>query len=161
MRTEVLGWYDFAYRINGRADYNGAVLDVYEWQVDSGEAYLAGPIAEKFDLTIGRKVVNWGRSDTFRVVDVVNPLDNIKALTFDLFGSVLDLGGSLTPFIADFLQVKGSDVSPADLWQQWRYRQRIDDAKALVAAGQAPVAKDLPARSTASSGMPLATSLSG
>ena len=36
-RVEVLGWYDFAYRINGRADYNGAVLDVYEWQVDSGE----------------------------------------------------------------------------------------------------------------------------
>lgn len=75
-RVEVLGWYDFAYRINGRADYNGAVLDVYEWQVDSGEVYATGPISDSLDLTIGRKVVNWGRSDTFRVVDVVNPLDN-------------------------------------------------------------------------------------
>jgi hypothetical protein len=25
---------------------------------------------------------------------------NVKALTFDLFGTILDLGGSLTPFIA-------------------------------------------------------------
>lgn len=76
IRAEALGWYDFAYRIRGRGDYGGQVLDVYEWQVDTGELYLAGPLHEYVDLTIGRKVVNWGRSDTFRVVDVVNPLDN-------------------------------------------------------------------------------------
>lgn len=76
IRAEALGWYDFAYHIQGRSDYNGAVLDVYEWQVDSGEVYASGPIHENIDLTIGRKIVNWGRSDTFRVVDVINPLDN-------------------------------------------------------------------------------------
>lgn len=76
VRAEALGWYDFVYRIKGRSDYGGEVLDVYEWQVDSGEVYIAGPIHDKVDLTIGRKIVNWGRSDTFRVVDVVNPLDN-------------------------------------------------------------------------------------
>jgi hypothetical protein len=75
-RGELLGWYDFAYLINGRSDYNGAVLDVYEWQVDSGELYVEGPVSEDFDLAVGRRIVNWGRSDTFRVVDVVNPLDN-------------------------------------------------------------------------------------
>ena len=57
----------------------------------------------------------------------MNPeLENCKALTFDLFGTVLDLGGSLTPFIGDFLTVKGSDADPADFWAQWRYRQRIE-----------------------------------
>jgi hypothetical protein len=75
-RGELLGWYDFAYRINGRADYNGAVLDVYEWQVDSGELYVEGPLSDDVDLSVGRRIVNWGRSDTFRIVDVVNPLDN-------------------------------------------------------------------------------------
>lgn len=75
-RAEGIGWYDFAYRINGRSDYNGAVLDVYEWQVDTGELYVEGPVSDAFDLAIGRKIVNWGRSDTFRVVDVVNALDN-------------------------------------------------------------------------------------
>ncbi len=76
LRAEALGWYDFAYRLKGRGDYGGPVLDVYEWQIDAGEVFAAGPIHENIDLTIGRKIVNWGRSDTFRIVDVVNPLDN-------------------------------------------------------------------------------------
>ena len=57
----------------------------------------------------------------------MNPeLENCKALTFDLFGTVLDLGGSLTPFIGQFLALKGSDADPAEFWAQWRYRQRIE-----------------------------------
>ncbi len=54
------------------------------------------------------------------------PHDNVKALTFDLFGTVLDLGGSLSPYIATFLAAKGSDVDPDAFWAQWRYRQRIE-----------------------------------
>ena len=53
-------------------------------------------------------------------------LQNIKALTFDLFGTVLDLGGSLTPFIAKFLQRRGANIDPKRFWEQWRYRQRIE-----------------------------------
>lgn len=53
-------------------------------------------------------------------------LEPTKALTFDLFGTVLDLGGSLTPYIATFLEEQGSDVDPAAFWQQLRYRQRIE-----------------------------------
>jgi len=30
-------------------------------------------------------------------------ISEVKALTFDLFGTVLDLGGSLTPHIAEYL----------------------------------------------------------
>jgi len=56
----------------------------------------------------------------------VEKWQNIKALTFDLFGTVLDLAGSLTPFIAQFLQAKGSGVLPHRFWEQWRYRQRIE-----------------------------------
>jgi 2-haloacid dehalogenase len=50
----------------------------------------------------------------------------VKALTFDLFGTVLNLGGSLTPYISDFLKSKGSDASPEKFWDLWRYRQRIE-----------------------------------
>lgn len=53
-------------------------------------------------------------------------ISNVKALTFDLFGTVLDLGGSLMPYIADFLKTKGSEVSPQNFWDRWRYRQRIE-----------------------------------
>ena len=50
----------------------------------------------------------------------------VQALTFDLFGTVLDLGGSLIPFIAEFLGQKGSTRLPAEFWNQWRHRQRIE-----------------------------------
>lgn len=50
----------------------------------------------------------------------------VKALTFDLFGTILDLGGSLTPPIAGFLRSKSSDETPNRFWEKWRYRQRIE-----------------------------------
>ncbi|MBI2834591.1 MAG: haloacid dehalogenase type II [Acidobacteria bacterium] len=53
-------------------------------------------------------------------------LSRIKALTFDVFGTVLDLEGSLIPFIEEFLKVKESQVSPDRLWEQWRARQRLE-----------------------------------
>ena len=50
-----------------------------------------------------------------------------KALTFDLFGTILDLGSSLTPFIRECLNVRDvTDISADDFWDQWRYRQRIE-----------------------------------
>ena len=49
-----------------------------------------------------------------------------KALTFDLFGTILDLGGSLTPFISESLDARAADVSADEFWAQWRYRQRIE-----------------------------------
>jgi len=56
----------------------------------------------------------------------MNKIDDVKALTFDLFGTILDLGRSLTPYIAEYLKTKGSTTSPEHFWQQWRGRQRIE-----------------------------------
>ncbi|MCH8910255.1 MAG: haloacid dehalogenase type II [Chloroflexi bacterium] len=65
----------------------------------------------------------------------MNPVfENCKALTFDLFGTVLDLGGSLTPHLKTFLDARGVNdgssgsggIDPAAMWQQLRYRQRIE-----------------------------------
>jgi 2-haloacid dehalogenase len=56
----------------------------------------------------------------------LNPVDATKALTFDLFGTVLDLAGSLTPAIGEFLDSKGAEVSAKEFWAAWRYRQRIE-----------------------------------
>ena len=49
-----------------------------------------------------------------------------RALTFDLFGTILDLGGSLTPFISESLNARDADIAAAEFWAQWRYRQRIE-----------------------------------
>ena len=50
----------------------------------------------------------------------------VQALAFDLFGTVLDLGGSLTPHIEDYLRDKGSPVPAQGLWNHWRGRQRLE-----------------------------------
>lgn len=50
-----------------------------------------------------------------------------RLLTYDLFGTILDLGGSLTPFIQESLNTRNAaDISADDFWEQWRYRQRIE-----------------------------------
>jgi 2-haloacid dehalogenase len=72
-------------------------------------------------------------------------LDAIQALTFDLFGTVLDLGGSLTPYIDAFLKEKKSTASAKDVWHEWRYRQRLeqfqDNIVAMGHSGYTPVAR--------------------
>lgn len=52
--------------------------------------------------------------------------EHVKALTFDLFGTVLDLEGSLVGPIAEFLKHKGKPLDARDIWRQWRARQRIE-----------------------------------
>ncbi|MEN8251240.1 MAG: hypothetical protein ABFS32_20065 [Bacteroidota bacterium] len=56
----------------------------------------------------------------------MNKIKDVKVLTFDLFGTILDLGGSLTPYIAEYLKTKGSTTSPERFWEQLRARQRIE-----------------------------------
>ena len=70
------GFYDAAFSLNSRSEYSPEVLDEYEWEVELREAYLQGSVAPSLDLKIGRQIVVWGRSDNFRVTDVINPLDN-------------------------------------------------------------------------------------
>ena len=52
--------------------------------------------------------------------------DGVRALTFDLFGTVLDLAGSLEPPLAHYFGERGSEVDAAEFWAQWRARQRIE-----------------------------------
>jgi 2-haloacid dehalogenase len=56
----------------------------------------------------------------------VTQLSAVRALTFDLFGTILDLGGSLRPFIAAFLAQTAPSVSADAFWDQWRRRQRLE-----------------------------------
>lgn len=39
------------------------------------EAYLQGSF-KSFDIKVGRQITVWGKSDTIRITDVINPLDN-------------------------------------------------------------------------------------
>ena len=84
LRAEGWGFYDAAYAINGRGDYTHDVLREYELDAEVGEAWLAGDVGEHVDVALGRQVVIWGRSESLRVLDVLNPLDNREPGRVDL-----------------------------------------------------------------------------
>jgi hypothetical protein len=68
-------FYDGIYSIQGRENYTSYVLDEYEDEVELREAYIQGKLTDKLDLKMGRQIVVWGKSDTIRITDVLNPLD--------------------------------------------------------------------------------------
>jgi hypothetical protein len=78
------GFYDAAYRINGRSDYTSNVLDHYEDDLELREAYVLGRLNRYLDIKFGRQIVVWGKSDTIRVTDILNPLDNREPGLTDL-----------------------------------------------------------------------------
>ena len=53
-------------------------------------------------------------------------VEGVNTLTFDLFGTVLDLAGSLMPHIDEFLSKRESPIDAAAFWAQWRLRQRVE-----------------------------------
>ncbi|MGB5965735.1 MAG: DUF1302 family protein [Sulfurimonadaceae bacterium] len=75
-RIEVMGWYDASWAINGRDGYTDDVLDSYESFYDIKDAYIQGTLTSSLDIKFGRQIVIWGKSDSIRITDVINPLDN-------------------------------------------------------------------------------------
>lgn len=75
-KLELKGFVDPIYNIKGRYNYSTDSLRTYESELDIGEAYLLGSLTNDLDLKIGRQIVVWGKSDSLRVTDVINPLDN-------------------------------------------------------------------------------------
>lgn len=77
-------YYDFVYGIHGRDEYTDQVLEEHETEAELRDAYLQGSLSPDLDIKIGRQIVVWGKSDSLRVVDVLNPLDNREPGMTDL-----------------------------------------------------------------------------
>ncbi len=54
------------------------------------------------------------------------PYSGVKYLAFDIFGTVMDLTGSLIGPVGDFLDAHGSGMSREAFYDDWRNRQRIE-----------------------------------
>ena len=55
-----------------------------------------------------------------------NNFSRVHTLTFDIFGTVLDLAGSIRPPLDTFLTDLGATVKGDDFWAEWRLRQRLE-----------------------------------
>jgi 2-haloacid dehalogenase len=57
---------------------------------------------------------------------VVETLDQVHTLTFDAFGTILDLGGSHARRLDEFVARSGAKITADALWERWRQRQRVE-----------------------------------
>ena len=76
MRVGVDAYYDAIYNLHPSNNYNDDTLDAYQTQLMLTDVYLQGRLTKDIDLKVGRQIVVWGKSDSIRITDVINPLDN-------------------------------------------------------------------------------------
>ncbi len=69
-------FYDAIYDIYSDNEYRDDILDAYKTQIRLDDTYIQGRLTRKIDLKVGRQIVVWGKSDSIRITDVINPLDN-------------------------------------------------------------------------------------
>jgi hypothetical protein len=69
-------FYDAIYDLDSSKDYSGDVEDAYKTQLRLDDIYIQGKVTSNLDAKIGRQIVVWGKSDSIRITDVINPLDN-------------------------------------------------------------------------------------
>jgi len=84
IKVNAKAYYDAIYEIKGSEKFSQDELDELESEIELFDAYIEGSITENFDMKLGRQVVVWGRSDTIRVTDVLNPLDNRRPGMVDI-----------------------------------------------------------------------------
>ncbi len=82
MRISGDAFYDAIYDIHSDRNYNQDTLDAYRTQLRFDDVYLQGSLSDNLDVKLGRQIVVWGKSDSIRITDVINPLDNrLPAMT--------------------------------------------------------------------------------
>ena len=69
-------FYDAIYDIRTENEYNQDTLDAYRTQLRFDDTYVQGRLTNDIDLKVGRQIVVWGKSDSIRITDVINPIDN-------------------------------------------------------------------------------------
>ena len=84
IKINAKAYYDAIYSLKDRGDFASDTLNELESELELFDAYIEGKITDNFDYKIGRQVVVWGRSDTIRVTDILNPLDNRNPAMTDI-----------------------------------------------------------------------------
>ncbi len=85
-------FYDAIYDLHTNTNYNKDITDAYKTQLRLDDTYIQGSITNNFDIKIGRQIVVWGKSDSIRVTDVINPLDNRQPAMTDIEDLRLSVG---------------------------------------------------------------------
>ena len=77
-------YYDAIYDIRGEEKYSSDELRELRDEFEFFDFYVEGSLTDKLDMKLGHQVVVWGRSDTIRITDILNPLDNRRPGMVDI-----------------------------------------------------------------------------
>lgn len=91
VRVRAKASYDGIYAIKGKDKYRDELVDDEEFTADFKEVYINTTLQKNIDLKIGRQIVVWGKSDSLRVTDVINPMDYTKMGLIDIEDLRLEL----------------------------------------------------------------------
>jgi len=83
IKTNAKVYHNFIYDARDE-NYKRGELSAFRSEVELFDAYVEGSLADNIDIKIGRQVVVWGRSDTIRITDILNPLDNRRPGMVDI-----------------------------------------------------------------------------
>lgn len=91
LKSNIQAYYDAIYDLK-RTHYSNHEINEFQHEVELFDAYLEGEIVNDLDIKLGRQVVVWGRSDTIRITDILNPLDNRRPGMVDIENLRLPIG---------------------------------------------------------------------
>ncbi len=74
IKGNLKGYYDFIYD-SGLSNYSNTP-DGYKNEINLNELTIEGDINSDLDFKVGRQIVVWGKSDSIRITDILNPIDN-------------------------------------------------------------------------------------
>jgi hypothetical protein len=92
IKTNIKIHNDFIYQLE--SDKYKIVPVGYENEINVNELYIQGKLSESIDISLGRQIVPWGKSDAIRVLDVLNNTDNRQLGLIDI--KDLKLGRSMS-----------------------------------------------------------------
>ncbi len=84
LKINGVAFYDSAFVLKGREKFSDEDIDALESEVEMYDAYIQGALSDKLDIKAGHQVVVWGKSDTIRITDVINALDNRRPAMTDI-----------------------------------------------------------------------------
>ncbi|MDH5377895.1 MAG: DUF1302 domain-containing protein [Gammaproteobacteria bacterium] len=68
-------FHDLIFQLKESSNYQSDYIDSMENEAELREMWILSKLSPALDLKVGRQIVSWGKSDSLRVVDVLNPLD--------------------------------------------------------------------------------------
>jgi hypothetical protein len=160
MRISANMFYDGIYDMYSHNDYRSEVEDEYKTELRLDDTYLQGKLTSSLDLKVGRQIVVWGKSDSIRITDVINPLDNRLPGMTDIEDLRLSVGMAKLDYYFDMWNISAILIAENRIMLEAPPRSEFFPVDGIFAVAPDPFL-DLKTPSTSFSDMQYALAVNG